>query len=217
MRRPGRQSSCSSGAGSRMRPHPRRPVRCSVAPDRSGRRPRPLTFASVVDPSLGGQDFPANPPVRIYEPYASLRLGARDPAHLTRTHPGSVSGAQFAGPCSPRPAASPPPAPPPVSRPCSPASQVLRGWLTPDGRASRPCRSSPSPRRPAQTPSHPRDPAGRGIVDADGRPSALPVLAHGDSAQAQVLRPRRVRRPLALTRPTMLPSAQLYGVGTPER
>jgi hypothetical protein len=35
--------------------------------------------------------------------------------------------------------------------------------------------------------------------------------------EIEVLRPRRVRRPLALTRPTMLPSTQLYGVGTPER
>jgi hypothetical protein len=76
MRRPGRQSSSSSGAGSRMRPHPRRPVRCSVARDRSGRRARPLTFASVVDPSLGGQDFPANPPARIDEPHGLGRFAS---------------------------------------------------------------------------------------------------------------------------------------------
>src|SRR6266536_798537 len=63
----------------------------------------------------------------------------------------------------------------------------------------------------------PPDPTGRGGIGTDGRPSGLPVLAHGDSAHAQVLRPRRVRRPLALPRPSMLPSARLYGVSTPNR
>jgi hypothetical protein len=44
----------------------------------------------------------------------------------------------------------------------------------------------------------------------------LPVLAHGDSAHAQVLRPRGVRRRLAKTPPAMLPSAYRESVGTPD-
>src|SRR5664279_2470101 len=49
----------------------------------------------------------------------------------------------------------------------------------------------------------------------DGRTWDLPVLAHGGSTHARVLRPRGVRQPLAITRPAMLPSAQGHGVGTP--
>jgi hypothetical protein len=57
----------------------------------------------------------------------------------------------------PRPAAFLPPAPPPVARPCSPASQVLRGCLTPDGRSSRASGQSPSPRGPPRRrPATPR-------------------------------------------------------------
>ena len=47
-----------------------------------------------------------------------------------------------------------------------------------------------------------------------GQPWDLPVLAPGGSAHAQVLRPRGVRRQLALTLTAMLPSAQRHGVGT---
>ena len=49
----------------------------------------------------------------------------------------------------------------------------------------------------------------------DGRAWDLPVLAHGDSAHARVLRPRGVRRQLAITLPAMLPSAYADNVGTP--
>ena len=49
----------------------------------------------------------------------------------------------------------------------------------------------------------------------DGRAWDLPVLAHKDSVHAQVLRPRGVRRRLAITPPTMWPSACGDGVGTP--
>jgi hypothetical protein len=42
----------------------------------------------------------------------------------------------------------------------------------------------------------------------------LPVLAHGVSARAGGLRPRRVTCALALSRTSVLPSAQLNGVGT---
>ena len=49
----------------------------------------------------------------------------------------------------------------------------------------------------------------------DGRSLDLPVLAHGDSAHAQVLRPRRVRKGLAIAPPAMLPSASCNGVSTP--
>src|ERR687894_510049 len=48
-----------------------------------------------------------------------------------------------------------------------------------------------------------------------GRPWDLPVLAHGDSAHAQVLRPRGVRCQLAKAPPAMLPSDHFDGVGTP--
>jgi hypothetical protein len=67
-----------------------------------------------------------------------------------------VRGA-FAGPCSPCPAAFPPPTPPPVPRRCSPASQVLHGCLTPDGRSSQACGHWPSPRGPPKRrPATPR-------------------------------------------------------------
>jgi hypothetical protein len=71
-------------------------------------------------------------------------------------------------------------------------------------------RSSISGVRPQPSPSGP--PADQ----ADERAWDLPVLAHGDSAHAQVLRPRGVRRQLAVTLPTMWPSASGDGVGTPE-
>src|SRR5579863_6000151 len=47
-----------------------------------------------------------------------------------------------------------------------------------------------------------------------GRTWDLPVLAHGVSARAGGLRPRRVTRALALSRTSVVPSAQLNGVGT---
>jgi hypothetical protein len=70
----------------------------------------------------------------------------------------------FAGPCSPCPAAFPPPAPPPIPRPCPPASQVLRGCQIPDDRSSqatalglplaaRPAADMP-PRAPSRTGHH---------------------------------------------------------------
>jgi hypothetical protein len=71
-------------------------------------------------------------------------------------------------------------------------------------------RSSISGVRPQPSPSGP--PADQ----ADERAWDLPVLAHGDSAHVQVLRPRGVRRQLAVTLPTMWPSASGDGVGTPE-
>src|SRR5664279_1404125 len=49
----------------------------------------------------------------------------------------------------------------------------------------------------------------------DGQTRDLPVLAHGGSTHARVLRPRGVRRQLAITRPAMLPSAKGHCVGTP--
>jgi hypothetical protein len=49
----------------------------------------------------------------------------------------------------------------------------------------------------------------------DGRSLDLPVLAHGDSTHAQVLRPRRVRQGLAIAPLAMLPSASCNGVSTP--
>ena len=45
----------------------------------------------------------------------------------------------------------------------------------------------------------------------------LPVLAQGDSTHAQVLRPRRAPRQLAIALPAMWPSAKENGVGTPNR
>jgi hypothetical protein len=86
-----------------MRPHPRRSVRSSVAPDRSGRRPPPLTLASVVDLSLGGQDFPA---IRLHELTnptgggnsgsicAHTRSGIRQPSSVT-TRPITTSLVDF--------------------------------------------------------------------------------------------------------------------------
>ena len=46
-----------------------------------------------------------------------------------------------------------------------------------------------------------------------GRARDLPVLAHGDSVHARVLRPRGVRQRLAITPLAMLPSASVNGVG----
>jgi hypothetical protein len=49
----------------------------------------------------------------------------------------------------------------------------------------------------------------------DGRVRDLPVLAHGDSVHAQVLRPRGVHQQLAKALPAMLPSASFNDVSTP--
>ena len=57
-------------------------------------------------------------------------------------------------------------------------------------------------------------PSGPPTDHADGRAPDLAVLAHGNSTHAQVLRPRRVRRRLAITPPAMLPSAGGHCVGT---
>jgi hypothetical protein len=53
-------------------------------------------------------------------------------------------------------------------------------------------------------------------LPADGRSWDLPVLAHGDSVHAQVLRPRGVHQQPAKALPAMLPSASLNDVGTPK-
>ena len=45
----------------------------------------------------------------------------------------------------------------------------------------------------------------------------VPVLAHGGSTHARVLRPRGVRQQLAITRPAILPSAKGNCVGTPNQ
>jgi hypothetical protein len=42
-----------------------------------------VTPASVVDLSSGGQDFPANPPDRIYEPYAHVRVALSEHSGYT--------------------------------------------------------------------------------------------------------------------------------------
>ena len=85
-----------------------------------------------------------------------------------------------------------------------PARRALRDHLTSHDRASRAYRLSvPLTTHARQTAAH-------------GRPWDLSVLEHGDSAHVSVLRPRRVRRPLAITRPTVWPSASGDSVGTPD-
>ena len=129
----------------------------------------------------------------------ALRLAVRVPAPGTR-FPGPVPGACFAGPRSPRPPPFAPPAPPPVARPCSPASSLLWRGLTSRVRAS----SATAPRLP----------------DADRRrrrrrPSARSPGSRARSVRTcQGLRPRRAGRALALTRPSVLPSAYRNSVGT---
>src|SRR6266542_6925094 len=113
-----------------------------VHPRRRPRAQPPIGRAQALDADVVQKR--REPRIRVL----ACDSGAHYPAHLTRDLPGSASGARFAGPCSRRPAAFPPPTPPPVARPCSPASQVLRGCLTPDGRSSRASGSSPSPRGP---------------------------------------------------------------------
>ena len=130
--------------------------------------------------------------------------------------PGSASGARYARPRFPRPAPFPPPPPPPPQRACSAASQVLRGCPTSHGRSSRAYRLSVPLAARYPPICHPRtiqdgaSPTGTGDrgISRFPRPETC-VHAPG-------LRPRGVRRPLAITRPATLPSASIHGVGTPE-
>ena len=141
--------------------------------------------------------------------------GARDPAHLTR-HSRLCVRYAFCWPRSPWPAAFPPPPPPPAPRRCSAASQVLRSRLTSHGRSSRAYRLSvPLTTRHPPT-CHPASHPGRGIIDnSHGRPRDLPVLANRASCMPGVSGPRGAPRQLAITLPTMSPSALHDGVGTP--
>src|SRR5437763_16472227 len=60
--------------------------------------------------------------------------------------------------------------------------------------------ASASPERPGRRSTPKRASTG---------PRDLPVLAHGDSTHAQVLRPRGARRQLAIALPSVLPSTDL--------
>jgi hypothetical protein len=124
----------------------------------------------------------------------SLRLAARGPAPVTR-FPGSVPGTCFAGSRSSRSPPFAPPVPPPVARLCSLTSLLLWRSQTSRVRAS----SASAPRLP----------------DADQHiffrwPNPRSPDSHTKSVRTcQGLRPRRVGRTLAMTRPSISPSVIL--------
>src|SRR5713101_4203469 len=87
----------------------------------------------------------------------------------------------------------------PLSSPASAASALSGGFAGTTGPSDCPCPfiSGLPPRRSLSGP--PAD-------QADGRARALPVLAHGGSAHALVLRPRGARPQLAIALLAVLPS-----------
>ena len=113
--------------------------------------------------------------------------------------PGPAPGACCAGPHSPRPPPLAPPAPPRIAPPCSSASQLLWRGLTSHcpciiGYGSSPSRCGPAAQR--------------------RRPDVRSPGSRARSVRTcQGLRPRRAVRALALSRPSVLPSASDYGVG----
>ena len=130
-----------------------------------------------------------------------MLLHAHDPTRLTRLVRHCVRDV-VGRPCSPRPAPFPPPPPQPVSRPCSAASQVLRGCQT----------------------SHARPSQGYGLgLTCAARPAINRPGGHGISRFSRMETPymRRVSDRAGsaggsrITPPTVWPSARYDSVGTP--
>jgi hypothetical protein len=154
----------------------------------------------------GRAGLPHPVPTLSFGVEALLLLDAPSRGHLTRS-PGSVSGTWRSLLGSSWLPAFPPLGPqllqlsPPL--PCSPASQVLRRHVTSRGRSSWDHGLSlPLTARSCFL----------------GRPRDLSVLARGVSrVHALVLRPRQTLWTLALSSPSVLPSARIHDVGIWER
>src|SRR5690606_23518769 len=123
--------------------------------------------------------------------FFALRLAVCGPAHGTH-FPGPVPGVCCADPHSSRFPPFAPPAPPPADRLCSQASSLLWRNQTPHDRAS----SATVPHLPD--------------ADQHGKPCWPITRPPGSRARSvyacQGLRPRQVKRTLAITHPFILPS-----------